>query len=166
MSTPTPNLSFDRPWILYEQLEPLTIEYDGGISLTGLALGHDVEQLSFGQPLNLGPERSLWGVMQWRTEPGLDTDLVISLRLYNTDGEREFQEDTVLWNPDHWPTSYWSANSPVESMILLHFPPDLPPGDYELRMVVYDFETQLPTVQIDVWEPELTLARLRLADLR
>lgn len=33
-------------------------------------------------------------------------------------------------------------------------------------MVVYDFKTQLPTVQIDVWEPELTLARLRLAELR
>jgi len=160
------DLSFDRPWILYEQLEPLTIEYDGGISLTGLALGHDVEQLSFGQPLNLGPERSFWGVMQWRTEPGLDTDLVISLRLYNSDGERAFQEDAVLWNPDHWPTSYWSANSPVETMILLHLPPDLPPGDYELRMVVYDFETQLPTVQIDVWEPETTLARLRLAERR
>ena len=32
-------------------------------------------------------------------------------------------------------------------MTLLHFPADLQPGDYELRLVVYDFLTQTPTVQ-------------------
>ena len=81
------------------------------------------------------------------------------------DGERAFQQENVLWNPDHWPTSYWTAGEPVDTMALLHLPPDLPPGDYELRLVVvYDFETQIPTVQIDVWEPETTLARLRLSN--
>jgi len=29
-------------------------------------------------------------------------------------------------------------------------------------MVVYNFETLEPTVEIGVWEPETTLARLRL----
>ena len=141
------DISFERPWLLYEQPEPLTINYDGGIALKGLALGHDAEQLPFGQLLNLGPERSLWGVLQWQTEPGLDIDYVMSLRLYNAEGERAYQEDAVLWNPDHWPTSHWAANQTVDTMTLLHFPADLQPGDYELRLVVYDFLTQTPTVQ-------------------
>ena len=160
------DISFERPWLLYEQPEPLIINYDGGIALQGIALGHDAEQLPFGQLLNLGPERSLWGVLQWQTEPGLDMDYAISLRLYNAEGERAFQEDAVLWNPDHWPTSYWSASASVDTRILLHFPADLQPGDYELRLVVYDFLTQTPTVQQDVWQPEITLARLRLAKLQ
>ena len=31
-------------------------------------------------------------------------------------------------------------------------------------MVVYNAETLVPTVEIGVWEPELVLAELRLAD--
>ena len=158
------DISFERPWMFYEHLEPLTVNYDGGITLQGLAVGHDAEQLPFGQLLNLGPKRSLWGVLQWQTEPGLNIDYAISLRLYNSNGEKAFQEDAVLWNPSHWPTSHWSANQPVDTMTLLHFPADLQPGNYELRLVVYDVETQTPTVQQGVWEAETTLARLRLAE--
>ena len=40
----------------------------------------------------------------------------------------------------------------------------LPPGDYELRMVIYNFETQVPTVEVGVWEPEFVLARLLLSE--
>ncbi len=157
------DISFEKPWLLYEQLEPLTINYDGGIALQGLALGHDPEQLSFGQLLDLGAERSLWGVLQWRTEPGLEIDYAMSFRLYNAEGVRAYQQDYVLWSPIHSPTSFWAPHQPVDTMTLLHLPPNLPPGEYELRMVVYNFETQIPTVQIDVWEPETTLARLQLA---
>ena len=46
-------------------------------------------------------------------------------------------------------------------MTLLHFPADLQPGDYELRLVVYDFHTQTPTVQQEVWQAETVLARLQ-----
>ena len=48
----------------------------------------------------------------------------------------------------------------------LNLPADLPPGDYELLMVVYNFETQVPIVQVGVWEPEALLARLRLAEVK
>ena len=30
------DISFERPWLFYEQPEPLTINYDGGIALQGL----------------------------------------------------------------------------------------------------------------------------------
>ena len=161
------DISLGRPWTFYDYLEPLTVHYDGGITLHGLALGQGGEQLSTGQPLPLGGDRSLWAVLQWQTAPGLDIDYAISLRLHNMEGERVYQADDLLWKPtNHTPTSQWSADEVVESLIQLEFPPDIPPGDYELRMVVYNFETQAPTVQQGVWEPEITLARLRLAAIR
>ena len=133
---------------------------------TGLPWARKEEQLSTRQPLPLGGDRSLWGVLQWQTAPGLDIDYAISLRLHNMEGERVYQADDLLWKPtNHTPTSQWSADEVVESLVQLGFPPDIPPGDYELRMVVYNFETQAPTVQQGVWEAEVVLARLRLAEL-
>ena len=160
------DISLDRPWTFYEQLEPLTVDYDGGIALRGLALGQGAEQLSSRQLLNLGQDRPLWMALQWQIAPGLDIDYAISLRLYNAEGERAYQEDFVLWDPTNMPTSHWSADEQVDTLSLLSFPAYLLPGEYELRLVVYNFETQAPTVQVGVWEPELVLARLRLAEVQ
>ena len=161
------DISLDRPWTYYEQLEPLPVNYDGGIALHGLALGRGEEQLSTQLPLNLGQERSLWGVLQWQTAPALEIDFAISLRLYNAEGERAYQEDDVLWDPtNHTPTSQWSADKVIDTLVQLDIPADIAPGEYELRLVVYNFETQVPTVQVGVWEPEAVLARLRLAEGR
>ena len=160
------DISLERPWTFYEQLEPLTVDYDGGIALRGLALGQGAEQLSSRQLLNLGQDRPLWMALQWQTAPGMDIDYVISLRLYNAEGERAYQEDAVLWDPTHMPTSHWSADEQVDTLSILSFPAYLLPGEYELRLVVYNFETQAPTVQVGVWEPELVLARLRLAEVQ
>ena len=161
------NISHERLWTFYEQLQPLTVNYDGGIALHGLALGQGAEQLSSQQLLNLGRKPSLWGVLQWQTDPGLDVDYAASLRLYNAEDEVVYQDDDLLWQPmNHWPTSQWSPKEPVDTLFHLDFPVDLPPGDYELRLVVYDFLTQTPTVQQGTWQPEITLARLRLAELQ
>ena len=161
------DISLDRTWTYYDYLEPLTVHYDGGISLHGLALGQGEEQLSTQHLLNLGEERSLWGVLQWQTSPGLDIDYAISLRLHNAEGERVYQADDVLWDPtNHTPTSQWSTEKMVDTLVQLEIPADIAPGEYELRMVVYNFETQVPTVQVGVWEPEVVLARLRLAEGR
>ncbi len=158
------DISIERPWTFYEQLEPLTVNYDGGIAFHGLALGQGAEQLSSQQVLDLGWVRPLWGVLQWQIDPGLDVDYAISLRLHNAENEMVYQTDDLLWQPaNHWPTSQWPANEPVDTLFQLDFPVELPPGDYELRMVVYNFETQASIVQQGVWEPEITLARLRLA---
>ena len=161
------DISLDRTWTFYDYLEPLTVHYDGGISLHGLALGQGAEQLSIRQPLPLERDRTLWSVLQWQTSPGLDIDYAISLRLYNAAGEMAHQADDVLWKPtNHSPTSQWPADEEVESLFHFDLPADLLAGDYELRIVVYDFETQAPTVQVGVWEPESVLARLRLAEGR
>ena len=161
------NISHERLWTFYEQLEPLTINYDGGIALQGLALGQGAEQLSTEQLLDLGSERSLWGVLHWQIDPSLDVDYAISLRLYNADGELVYQWDDLLWDPtNHTTTKQWSADKPVDTLFQLEIPPALPAGEYKLRQVVYNFETRTPTVQQDVWQPEITLARLRLAEVQ
>ena len=160
------NISLERPWTFYEFLEPLTVDYDGGIALRGLALGQGEDQLSSQQALELGRDRPLWMALRWQIAPGLDVDYAISLRLHDAAGERVFQEDAVLWNPVHWPTSSWSEEEPVDTTALLKIPAELSAGEYELRMVVYDVATLTPTVEIDVWEPEVTLARLRLAEIQ
>ena len=44
------DLDFARPWVLYDQLEPKEIIYDGGISLTGLALQPSRRPASVSRP--------------------------------------------------------------------------------------------------------------------
>ena len=147
---------------LYKQLEPLTVQYDGDINLMGFALGQGEEQLSSRQLLSPERDRALWMVLLWETNLNTDTDFAISLRLYNSEGGMSYQMDDVLGNVNHARTSLWPANEPVETLHYLDFPADLQPGEYELRLIVYSTETQIPTVEIGVWEPELLLARLRL----
>ena len=160
------DISLERPWTLYEQLEPVTVDYDGGISLQGLALGQGAEQMSSRQLLNLWHDRSLWVGLQWQTAPGLEINYAISLRLYNAEGGGVYQEDAVLWNPDYTSTGRGGASELVDALVLLDFPADLLAGEYELRLVVYDSETLKPTVELGVWEPEFVLAHLRLADVQ
>ena len=158
------DIALDRSWTFYEKLEPLTVHYDGGIDLQGLALGRGQEQLSSQQLLNLVQDRSLWVSLRWQTTPGLDTDYAISLRLYNAEGERTYQDDHVLGNSTFARTRHWSADEAVDTLFHLDLPAELPSGEYELRLIVYGTETLTPTVEIGVWEPELLLARLRLAE--
>ena len=147
---------------LYKQLEPLTVRYDGDINLMGVALGQGEAQLSSRQILSPERDRALWMVLLWETFPNTETDFAVSLRLYNSEGGLSSQMDDVLGNVNHARTSLWSAHEPVETLHYLDFPADLGPGEYELRLIVYSTETEIPTVEIGVWEPELVLARLRL----
>ncbi len=149
---------------LYEHLEPLAVEYDADISLKGVALGQGEEQLSLRQPFSPERDRSVWMVLLWETNPDTDSDFAISLRLYNSDGGMSYQMDDVLGNANQARTTLWSAYEPVETLHYLEFPADLQPGEYELRLIVYSTETNVPTVEIDVWEPELLMARLQLDD--
>ena len=158
------DVSLDRPWTLYERLDPLEVHYDGGISLFGFACGQGSVQRSSDQLFNVGQDRSWWMALQWRAAPELDFDYSVSLRLHDAEGKAVYQMDQVLWNEDTAPTSQWPADKNVATLFYLEFPAELPPGEYELRLVVYDFETLKPTVELGVWEPETILARLNLAE--
>ena len=159
------DIALGRPWTFYEHLEPLNIRYDGGIDVIGLAVG-ETEQLSSRQLLNLGQERSLWVNLRWQTTPGMDTDFAVSLRLYSAEGESSYQKDFVLGDSTFARSRHWWPDEAVDTLFHLDFPADLPPGEYELRLIVYSTETLTPTVEIGVWEPELLLARLRLDEFQ
>ena len=156
----------DRPWTFYERLEPLTIHYDGGISFLGFALGQGSEQLSLNQQFDLDQDRPWWIATHWQTAPGLEAIYSISLRLNDAGAGTVYQHDAVLENSASLTTDRWQADELVDTLHFLEIPSDLPPGDYSLRLVVYDFETLKPTVELGVWEPETFLATLRVADDR
>ncbi len=146
--------------------EARVVHYDGGIDLRVFALEQGEKRLSSQDLANLRRDLPLWVGMQWQTAPGLGVDYAISLRLHDTRDRKVYQQDEVLTNSESRPTSYWSAHEPVDTWFQFDFPADLLPGVYELRLVVYNIRTLTPTVEIDVWKPEVFLTRLRWARLQ
>ncbi len=157
------DILLDRPWTFYDRHEPLNVSYDGGIELLGFALEYGAEKLPNQNLFNLGMSRTLWVVLKWQTAPELTTDFAISLRLHDSEGVGVYQQDGVLWKPRHAHTGSMGPSEQFDSLFYLELPAELPHGDYELRLVVYDTETLKPTVELGVWEPEVSLTRLRLA---
>ena len=51
-------------------------------------------------------------------------------------------------------------------MHFLEFPSDLLHGENKLRLVVYDFQSLKPTVELGVWQPETILSKPRFAEFR
>lgn len=162
------DVALDRPWTLYDSLDPLSVRYDGGIDLRGLALGQGAKQYPLRQMPELETDRSLWTSLRWRIQPDVDVDYAVSLRLYDAAGERVFQTDRrlILSRLHHAHTSFWPTDEFIDTLMYLELPAELPAGEYEFRLVVYDADSMMPTVEIGVWEPETVLARLQFADHR
>ena len=157
------DLDFTQPWRLYVQLEPREIAYDGGISLTGLAFSrHGGQPASAAQPIAVQPGEALYTALTWWADRPPAGDFKFSLRLHDAEGGVAAQTDESIWSFDQAPTSRWQPGEASESLIVFELPQDLTPGEYELRLVVYDDKTQTPTVQVGVWQPEVTLARLQV----
>ena len=104
--------------------------------------------------------------LQWLTQPGLDVDYAVSLRLHSREGASVYQRDQrlILARLNYQHTSSWPAGEAVETLARFPIPSSVPAGTYELRLIVYNAETLVPTVEIGVWEPELVVAQMRLAD--
>ena len=160
------DIVLDRPWTFYRELETRAVHYDGEISLVGVALGQGEEQFLPGDRRIVERERVVWVALRWLTSPGLESNFAISLRLHSADGEESSQVDHVLGNSTFARTREWRPEVPVDTLFHVDIPADLPPGDYELRLIVYNADSLTPTVEKGVWEPEIVLARLRLADSR
>ncbi len=74
--------------------------------------------------------------LMWQVEGDFTRDVQLSLRLVNTRGDLFAQSD---WPPfAAGPTSTWPAGQPVTDHRSLWLPPDLPPDDYVLQLVLYD----------------------------
>lgn len=88
-----------------------------------------------------------------------DADYKVSLRLVAPDGARVAQKDRVLLHNFHQGTSLWPPE-PVNEYYLLPVPPDTPPGDYTVTLVLYHPETQAPL--ISAGQPEIPLGGVRV----
>ncbi len=158
------NISLDEPWSFYDQLHPMTVHYDGGISLLGFAIGQGRDDFLADQPVIVEKGLPVWMALNWEVTPDVAVDYSISLRMYNREGEAVFQQDETLWNPLHQPTGIWDPDEKIDTLVQFTPPVDIRPDSYELRLVVYNVETLVPTVEIGVWEPEVTLADISLQD--
>ncbi len=160
------DVSLNGPWTIYGYLEARDVQFDGGIELRGVALGQGRKQLPSQEVFTLEGNRSLWVALRWLTHPGLDVDYAVSLRLHSSEGASVYQRDQrlILASLDYQHTSSWPAGEAVDTLVRFPIPSSLPAGAYELRLIVYNAETLVPTVEIGVWEPELVLAQMRLAD--
>ncbi len=160
------DVDLERPWTLYDSLEPRTVKYEGGIELRGVALGLGREQLPSQGRISLAEDRSLWVALRWLTQPGLEVDYAVSLRLHAPGGASLYQRDQrlILARLDYRHTSGWPAGEAADTLVRFPIPSSLAAGDYELRLILYDAATLAPTVEIGVWAPELLLAQIRLAD--
>lgn len=153
----------DSPWAIFGSLEPLTVKYDGGISLQNLAAFSD---------------GGGGAVLTWETDPRNEKVYAVSFRLYSKNDERVFQQDAILWNQFTGNTSSRGHPRQFRALALfdyvnaapflmynqtipLDFPDELPPGEYELRLIVYDAETLQETVELDTWKSEIVLVRLQ-----
>lgn len=159
------DIGLDLPLTLNDYLVPRTVVYDGGITLLGFALGQGGQQLAAEDIVNVGADRALWAVLQLQTAAGLGIDYTASLRLHDAEGEKAFQHDAPLMALHHLHTSRWNPAEAVDNLFHFDIPADLQPGEYELRLVIYDSETHKPVAELDVWETEIVLARLQLAEL-
>ena len=93
--------------------------------------------------------------LTWQTDTPLSSDVQLSLRLINNTGDTFTQSD---WPPlaARGGTSTWSTNHPIPDRRSLWIPPDVPPGNYLLQLVVYDPATgqlfgqpvTIPNIQI------------------
>ncbi len=156
------DISLDSPWKPYDFLEPLPVVYDGGIELLGFALGQGQDQLSIEEPILLRESKDIWAVLHWQTTPDLGIEYSVSLRLRNADTTDVYTKDLILWKPDHSVTGDGGPVEQFDTWVHLDIQADVPPGEYELRLIVYDSVTLKPTVEIGVWEPEITLAHLQV----
>ena len=153
----------DRPWSLYQQLVPVSVPFDVGIELTGMAVGgHGGEQF-FDQTVPFTADQGpIWLALAFRANQPILSNLRLSLRLYNAAGERVDLEEYEMLDVVERPTNEWVVGNESQIYPIFQLPPDLAQGHYQVRLLIYDVDSLAPTVQVGIWEPELSLLDIDL----
>jgi 4-amino-4-deoxy-L-arabinose transferase-like glycosyltransferase len=132
-------------------LEPVGVTFGGQITLAGVGL-----------PDLLTPGGTLPVMLAWRAEAQISTGYKVFVHLVRPDGAIAAQSDAI---PANWarPTTGWLPGEIVIDEHTITLPPALPPGQYMLRVGLYDPVTgkRLTTPSGDEWA---TLGTLRLAE--
>jgi hypothetical protein len=116
-------------WPELEPSIPLEANFGGQIELVGYDWPH---------PATIKPGETASLTFYWHAlaSPGQDLNLFIHL-IDPVTGAQVAGFD----GPPEFPTEFWQPGYAIEDFRRLTFPPDLPAGDYELRIGWYDLET-------------------------
>jgi hypothetical protein len=93
----------------------------------------------------------------------MDTDYKASLRLISPTGQRIAQKDRTLMHNFHQGTSLWPPET-VNEYYLLPIPPETPPGDYTVAVVIYHPDTLAPLITNGT--AELPLGTVTIGEIR
>lgn len=141
---------------LAPDLQPIDVRFPAAAIATELSAA---EAVPSGEPLPVA--------IRWRrSDAPVERPLKARVALYDVSGNRVAQADERLLNDRHRAPSEWSAeDSPLNVYLLVPDTP-LPPGSYELRLLVYDADTLAPLDLADMaGNPagiEATLGQVRI----
>jgi len=133
----TPPTKFD----LAPDLTPLTLRFDSAVATVAVSLPT--------APLAAGTKLPV--VIRWQRVPDgqVDRPLKARVALYDAQENRLTQSDERLLNDRHLMPSEWQADNQPLNVYLLDLPTDLAPGDYAVKVLVYDAETLEPLTLLD-----------------
>ena len=114
--------------------QPIGVNFDGLLRLEAASV-----------PASAAPGQALPVALTVAPTGSMAADYKASIRLVSPSGERVAQQDRVLLHDFHQGTSLWPPG-PVNEYYLLPLPPEMPPGDYTVTVVLYHPETQAPLV--------------------
>ncbi len=127
---PGPQTVFALPFIN----QPVAVNFDDLLKIEAASV-----------PPTVSPGHWLPVALTFAPLAPLPADYKASLRLVSQTGERVAQKDRVLLHNYHQGTSLWPPER-VNEYYLLPVPPETPPGDYTVTVVLYHPDTQTPLV--------------------
>jgi mannosyltransferase len=111
---------------------------------------HGLASVEASVPRRAVPGESLPVVIRWqRTTHEPVRPLKARVALYNAEGGRVLQDDRRLLNDRHLAPGEWAPDDQPLNVYWLPLPEDLPPGEYKVRLLLYDAETLDPVELID-----------------
>ena len=102
----------------------------------------DLQLLSFGitdPPPTWGKDGGV--ALEWKASASMDDDYSVFLHVYDTQGHRVAQQDTLILDEKARPTSEWGLGQASVGVYHLPIAPGTPPGEYELEVGVYFWRT-------------------------
>jgi mannosyltransferase len=143
---------------LAPHMEPLSLQFEQAVQTVAASLPST--PLCPGDPLPVA--------LRWRRMPDgtIARPLKARIALYDKADNRLAQADERILNDRHLAPAYWSMEDEPLGVYLFTIPEDLAPGQYTLRLLVYDAEDLNPLTWIDEAgnpagvEPELTTVEI------
>ena len=104
---------------------------DGELALAGYNL----------EPELAAPGELVWLVLRWQALKAVERDYVVNIRLLDAQGK-----EATYWlgRPvrSSYPTNKWQAGQAVQDPWRLILPKDVPAGQYQVEVVIFDAATQ------------------------